>query len=366
MHKIIIACLLLSIVIFGLKASGINASAPEGTIPSEPFTVTDALGRSISFESSPQRMIVAGRAFFMIVDALYLFPGVGERIAATSIFRQRATNFLAAIDPNATAKAVFETNVGAEQIAAFHPDVVILKSYLAGQLGTPLDVLGIPIVYVDLETPEQYERDIRILGKVLGQSVRTEELVHYYQQGVERIQSAVQDLTDAQKPRILLLQYSDRDGIVAFQVPPGSWMQTRLVELAGGIPVWRDSIPGNGWTTVTLEQIGVWDADAIFIVSYFNDPADVTRAIKADPNWRAMRAVQAGKLYAFPGDFNSWDQPNPRWILGLTWLAHKLHPDRFAAVDIIDTIRAFYHDLYGLDSEFFESHIRPILTGDLP
>jgi iron complex transport system substrate-binding protein len=282
------------------------------------------------------------------------------------IFRQGSTNFISLIDPDAAAKTVLEPNVGAEQIAAFHPDAVILKSYLADQLGTTIEVLGIPVVYVDLETPEQYERDLRILGAVLGQSARAEELVQYYQQGVKRIQAATQDLTDTQKPRVLMLHYSDKDGVVAFQVPSGSWMQTQLVELAGGIPLWRGSISGKGWMTVTLEQISAWDADAIFIVSYFNDPTEVTDKIKADPNWRAMHAVQAGRLYAFPGDLNIWDQPNPRWILGLTWLAQKLHPERFADVDIIVTIQAFYHDLYHLDAEFFESHIRPAFKGDLP
>ena len=349
-----------------LVVVGLYTSISESVHAAEPVTVSDALGRNMTFDSPPQRIIVAGRAFFMIADAVYLFPGAGDQVAALGIFRQRSTSFLALVDPNAAAKAVFETNVGAEQIAAFHPDAVILKSYLAGQLGATLEVLDIPVVYVDLETPEQYERDLHILGAVLGQSARAEELAHYYQQAVERIQSAVQDLTDTQKPRVLLLSYSQKDGLAAFQVPPASWMQTRLVELAGGIPVWRDSISGKGWTTVTLEQIFAWDADVMCIVSYFNDPTEVTHAIKADPNWRAMRAVQTGKLYAFPGDLNSWDQPNPRWILGLTWLAQKLYPERFAAVDIMAASRAFYHDVYGLDAEFFESHIRPTLTGDLP
>lgn len=342
---------------------GWQASASQVTPAAEPFTVTDALGRSIHFEAPPQRIIVAGKAFFMIADALYLFPGVGERIAATGVFRQGPKSFFALVEPEAAAKMVLEPNVGAEQIAAFHPDAVILKSYLADRLGATLDVLGIPVVYVDLETPAQYVRDLRILGKLLGQSARAEELVQYYQQRVARIQAAVSDM---QKPRVLLLHYSDRDGLIAFQVPPAEWMQTRLVELAGGIPAWRDGRESNGWTTVTLEQIGAWDADALVIVSYFTDPAKVTRTIRTDPNWQAIRAVQTGRVYAFPGDFTSWDQPNPRWILGLTWLAQRLHPDRFAAEDMLTTIQAFYHDLYGLDADVFDAQIRPTLTGDLP
>lgn len=357
MRKITFVCMFAVITLFMSGAAFLHA---------QQITVTDALDRQIKFDTSPQRIVVTGKAFFMITDALYLFPVAAERVAATGIFQQGTQSFIAMLDPKAAEKAIFAPNAGAEQIAAFQPDAVILKSYLAESLGTALDVLGIPTVYVDLETPEQYWRDVRIIGDLFGQPERAEELVQYYQQRVAAIQAVVRDLNETQRPRVLLLNYAHKDGVTAFQVPPLSWMQTRLVELAGGEPVWRESNPGKGWATVTLEQISAWNADAILIVSYFRDPLEVLREIKADQTWNAVRAVQTDHLYAFAGDLNIWDQPNPRWILGLTWLAQKLHPERFANVNMIAITQEFYQKLYGLDAVFFESYIRPTFQGDLP
>jgi iron complex transport system substrate-binding protein len=143
-------------------------------------------------------------------------------------------------------------------------------------------------------------------------------------------------------------------------------MQTRLVEMAGGAPVWADANPGKGWTQVSLEQVAAWDADHIFVISYSQDAAKVVATLKNDPQWQALRAMQDGRLHAFPGDLYSWDQPDTRWTLGLTWLAGRLHPERFPNLDIVGEALQFYQTLYGLDQAFFDQHIRTTFKGDLP
>jgi iron complex transport system substrate-binding protein len=79
-----------------------------------------------------------------------------------------------------------------------------------------------------------------------------------------------------------------------------------------------------------------------------------------------LRATQNDQLHAFPGDLYGWDQPDTRWILGLTWLAGQLHPEKFPNLEITAEAREFYHTLYGMDSAFFETYILPTLTGVLP
>jgi iron complex transport system substrate-binding protein len=241
--------------------------------------------------------------------------------------------------------------------------LVILKSYLAETIGAPIEALGIPVVYVDFETPEQYARDLSILGTIFGDEARAAEVAAYYQNRMDFIQNTV---AGAEKPRTLLLYYSDKDGNVAFNVPPMNWIQTQLVQMAGGEPVWSNTSLGNGWTQVTLEQVAAWDANHIFIVTYNLNPSDVVAGLQADPNWQALRAVQDGHLYAFASDLYSWDQPDPRWILGLTWLAGKLHPGLFPDLDLAAEARTFYASLYGLDDAFFDANILPTFKGDLP
>jgi len=337
--------------------------APSPTAP-QAVTVADALGRQVTLAAPPQRIVITGKALIMIADAAYTFPEAPARIAALGNVGQGSSNFIALIDPNYADKAIIQQDAGAEQIAALHPDLVILKSYLAETVGAPIEALGIPVIYVDFETPEQYTRDLEILGQVFQNEARAQEVTVFYQSRAAQIQAAVGDV--AVKPRVLMLYYTDRDGAVAFNVPPLAWMQTRLVEMAGGIPVWANANPGRGWTQVTLEQIAAWDADDIFIISYVENPSDVVERLENDPQWQALRAVQAGRLYAFPGDLYSWDQPDTRWILGLTWLAAWLHPERFPQMDIVIEAQQFYQALYGLDQAFFDQNIRPTFKGDLP
>lgn len=329
------------------------------------FTVTDALGRSVTFQAPPQRIALVGRALFMVADAAYLFPEAGARIAAIGRTSQMQRDFIPLVDASYGAKTQLGPEAGPEQIAAVQPDAVILKSANAAQLGKPLETLGIPVVYVDFETPEQYQRDLKILGQVFGNAARAEALAAHFRGEVERVSNAVADLKEDRKPRVLLTYYTDRDGAVAFNVPPLAWMQTLLVEMAGGRPVWRDAQLGNGWTKVSLEQIAAWDPDQIYVVTYTAKVGEVVAQLKADPQWQLLRAVKDGRLYAFPGDFFSWDQPDTRWTLGLTWLAGKINPDRFPGLDMRQEARRFYQELYGLDDAAFDQHVQPILFGDL-
>jgi len=331
--------------------------------PDTSLTITDALNRVVTLPAAPQRIVITGKAFIMIADAAYLFPGATEKIVGLGIAGQGGNNFIALIDPSYTQKAILASDAGAEQIAALHPDLVILKSYLAETVGAPIEALGIPVIYVDFETPEQYARDLAIFGKVFSDENRAAEVASFYQ---TRMDTITQTVNAAPKPRVLLLYYNVQNGNVAFNIPPMNWIQTQMVQMAGGDPVWADANPGNGWMQVTLEQIAAWDADRIFIISYNKNPSDVVTSLKADPNWQALHAVQDGHLYAFPADFYSWDQPDPRWILGLTWLAGRLHPELFPGLDITAEARTFYQTLYGLDAAFFDQNILPTFKGDLP
>ena len=128
-------------------------------------------------------------------------------------------------------------------------------------------------------------------------------------------------------------------------------MQTLEVETAGGRPVWLDSAaPTSGWTVANLEQIARWDPDQIILVVWYTlDPAKVLATLEADPQWRALRAVRTGALHALPSDIYGWDTPDPRWLLGMTWMAKTLHPERFRDLDVAAEVRSFFATLYGMD-----------------
>jgi molybdenum ABC transporter molybdate-binding protein len=362
-------------IAFVLSPSGQTVLAKYGFIPpaakassssaSGGFTVTDALGRNVTFKSVPQKIVLAGKALFMIADAVYTFPDASKNIVALGSTAQGSGNFIPMIDSTFAAKISLDSNAGAEQIAAAQPDCVITKSYNQSTLGKALEAINIPVIYLDFETPDQYQRDLKTLGQLFQNPDRAAQVAAFYQGKVDAVTKAVSTLKDDQKPRTLILYYNVKDNAVSFNVPPMTWIQTLMVTTAGGAPVWQDANPGSGWTKVSLEQVAAWNPDVIFIVSYFKPVNDVVKELKADSQWQALSAVKNSKLYGFATDVYSWDESDTRWILGLTWVAGKLHPDLFPGLDITKEAQTFYKDLYAMDDASYQKNIQPLLTGDV-
>jgi iron complex transport system substrate-binding protein len=353
---------LILIIAAFLLFSGPSLSQSAGA----PITLTDALGRSVSFPRPPERIVLTGKGVIQIADAVYLFPEASARIAAIGRTAQGKLDFIPALDPDYGRKMALENNAGPEQIAAARPDAVFLKSSVAGTMGKPIEALGIPVVYFDFETPEQYDRDLMNLGRIFGNRDRAGLLVSAFHSRMERIAKALEGLTEEAKPRVLLMYYNDQGGAAALNVPPLGWMQTLLVRMAGGRPAWKDAQIGQGWTKVSIEQIAVWDPDQIYIISYIADPVEVVKKLSGDAQWKGLRAVKQGRLLPFPADYYSWDQPDPRWILGLTWLARTINPERFAGMDMRREIESFYMDFYGMDAAAFGGIVLPHVRGALP
>jgi iron complex transport system substrate-binding protein len=328
-------------------------------------TVVDALGRTVEFETPPQRIVVAGRSSLTIINTLYLFAEAQDRVTGLVVGRQKPGKFLAFVDPDFDQKTVLEVEAGPEQIAPLNPDVVIVRSFMQEKLGKPLEQVDIPVVYVDLETPEQYFRDVMVLGQLFDNEARAEEIQAFYQARLDQLDEGLGGLADEQKPRVLIVQYSDQGGEVALNVPSASWLQTTEAELAGGLPIWKEAAQSGGWTVVSFEQIAAWDPDQVFVISYGADPAQVVAELEASSQWQALRAVQEGQLYGFAADVYSWDQPDPRWILGTTWLASKIHPGRLEGLDLMDEVSQFFGQMYGLDDASVQEQIVPLLKGDV-
>lgn len=346
--------LLIFISLASLGAEG--AQEPPSTI-----TVEDALDRTVELPAVPKRIVLAGRATIMLVDALYLFPGVSERVVAVGQTNQGIGDFFPVVDENPEEKGRLGRSAGPEEILSHNPDLVILKSQMRDSLGSALESAGATLLYLDLETPDQYNEDIRTLGTVLGQSDRAEEIVGHLE---ERVEALLQATKGEQRPEVLLLSYSRESGGMSFSVAPEGWMQARQVTLGGGEPIWYSAALSPGWNQVDFEQIAAWDPEVIVFLSYRTPSEAAIEAIGEDPLWRELRAVRNEQVHAMPADYYSWGQPDTRWILGAEWFAYLLHPALFDQ-PFERRILAFFEDFYGIGATEYYRDIAPTLTGDL-
>ncbi len=317
------------------------------------WRVTDCLGRTLLFDRIPGRILLAGRATLLIVDAVYMFPDARGRVLGVGATDQGLGDFFPFLDRQAAGKTRFDNSAGPEQLAALAPDLVILKSYMKERLGDRLESIGIRVLYVDLESPAAFAADIRMLGDLFQDPARAAFITRYYE---SRVQAVGRRVSGARRPATLVVQYAARDGAAAVSVPPAQWMQAVIVRLAGGEPVWAGAGAGSGWSKVSAEQAATWKPEHTLVVSYQEPAAAAVEALRRAGTW-------GGALHPFPADFHSWDQADSRWILGLQWAAKTLHPGLFADVDLRAEVLSFYGELYGIDRATAEAVVLPRLEG---
>jgi iron complex transport system substrate-binding protein len=334
---------------------------------SKPIKLTDATGRVIELSKIPRRLVVVGRGPFMVLHMLYAFTEGRQRLVGVENVGTTASDFLPLVDASFNSKKALFKNPGVEQIAALKPDLVIMKGTTIDSKAESLEKAGIPTLFLALETPEQFTRDVTNLGIVLGNPQRANEIMAFYRTRLDRLHKGVAGLKDSEKPRVLLVEYSDRGGTFAVRVPAKSWMQTIEVQTAGGTPVWFDAAKdSDGYTIVNFEQIARWNPDKIFVVVWYTiDPQKAIHDLKADPQWSALKAVASGQIYAFPTDIFGWDTPEMRWILGMNWLATRIHPGRFKDIDMNAELMDFFSQLYGMSKAAIESSILPKVKMDV-
>lgn len=301
-------------------------------------------------ESKPQTIVLGGKAVVMVADVVYAFPELRNSVIAIAGTDQGLGSFLELVSPGFLSKPQPDRNASVETYAGYKPDMYIFKSSMRSSLGKGLEDLGFKVLYLDLESPEDYYKDIAALGKIFGLEARANALIQYYKTKV----SFVQNLKKPDKlPKVLVVQYT-ADGLM---VPPDSWIQTRMIAMAGGIPIWKGSNPGSGWAKVSPEQLQAWNPDIMLVINYREDAKLAAQKIMKDNAYKAINAIKTGKVFGFAQDFYSWDQPDTRWILGLLWVAKIINPENTQTVQIREEAFEFFNYFYGIDRSSFEEKI---------
>ncbi len=350
-----------------------TATGPEETAPTvtqaaattqdSPLVLTDVDGNTATLPQHPEKIVVAGKATPYVLDALYLFPDAAQKLTALEVRGFDTQAFLSLVDPDVEVKNTIERDAGAEQIAPYDPDLVILKSFSVPKMAPPLNQIGIPVLGLNLETPQFFYQDIQLIGQILNDEARAEEIIGFYQQRVTKVEEQLKTLTKDQKPTVLVLQYTEDGGEIAFKVPPENYLQTILVEMAGGEPVWLNEVgASDNWMVVGLEQIAAWNADMVFVVQYNGDSTEAVQKMIQNAEWQALEAVKNEQMFGFPADHASWDLIDPRWILGLQWLTETINPELDSAFDLQQEVSAFYQQLYRLSESQIETEIMPKLN----
>ena len=185
----------------------------------------------------------------------FCFREARETVVALSDGNQGNGFFVEDLEPGVTRDKILPRSVNSESILSLNPDVVVLKNYLEGRMGKPLEQVGVETLYLDLESPEAWLEDLDKIGRLFGNTERAAELKSMVTERMAEVEEPLTGLDPSERPDTLFLYWSVRDGVSAVNVPPDGWIQTRLVEMAGGQPVWTGGENSDGWMRVNPEQV---------------------------------------------------------------------------------------------------------------
>ncbi len=323
-------------------------------VSAEEIRINDSRNNLVKLEKPPERILITGRAGFMISNLALLFESADEKLLVYSRSSQflNADHFYRLVDSRFSQRpALIDRNIGLEEIAAFKPDLVLCREIERNRLERGLKMLGIPVVFFNLEDPEVFYREILSLGKIFAENEKAQKIVAFFSKWQKIISERTAEVGKLRKAqRVLHIFYSEREGPVSFSVAPSHWMQTRMVQAAGGFPVWSQVSADKGWKKVGFEQIAAWKPDYIFVTSYFSDVEKAVQSLKDDSMWQMLNAVKNKRLFAFPEDYVCWDQPDTRWILGQCWMAAILNPEVPELKTDLGMLIDEFFGLYGLSS----------------
>ncbi len=303
-----------------------------------PFT--DAAGRTVELPDRIARVLPAGPP-----AAVLLYSLAPDRMTGwVSAPRPEALPFL---EPRTRTLPAYGRLTGrggtanVEGVLAAKPDVIVDSGSLGPTYASLADKVqaqtGIPYILLDgsfASTPKTY----RQLGAALGLQAEADTLAAQAQDLIDGVAKAIGSTPQDQRPRVYYAR-----GPRGLETGFAGSINTELLELAGGRNVAEGGDGRLG--SVSPEQVLAWNPDVIVTL----DPTFAT-AIRTDPLWRDIRAVQSGRVYLVPQQPFPWFDapPGVNRLIGLRWLAGLLHPDLFPE-PMPDVVRRFYQRFYHVD-----------------
>lgn len=322
-HKIFCAALAL-VLSCGLMLSGCGSSAPKSEAASSSaassqasseasseapagYTFTDDLGREITLEAAPRRVVATTGSYADI----WCTAGGKDTLCATA--SDAWTDFdLGLSDEVVNLGGVMSPSV--EDLLASEPDLVLASSNNPANLEmqSTLEAAGVQVAYFGVDTFEDYLRTLEICTQLTGCPENYETYGTEVAKQVEQARAkAAAALETQDPPKVLYIRAAS--SMVKVKGSKGTVLGNMLADLGCvNIADQNESLLED----LSMEAILAADPEKIFFVLQGSDPApaqaQLEGAVLSNPAWQQLTAVQEDRCYYMEKDLYHL-KPNARW-----------------------------------------------------
>jgi iron complex transport system substrate-binding protein len=275
------------------------------------LTVTDGLGRVLTLDLAPQRVISLAPSNTEILYAV----GAGSLMVGRDDFSNYPEEV---VSLPSVGGSMGDYNL--EHITSLQPDLVLAAEINPPEQVKALEDIGIQVYYLSNPTDlEGVFQNLLIVGELTGRQSQAAELAASLRARVETVQ---QKLAGISERPMVFYELDGSEPAKPWTAGKGTFMDL-LIQLAGGENIGASM--ESSWGQLSLEALLLANPDVILL----GDAAyGVTvEQVAARAGWEVIKAVQNQQIVPFNDDMAS--RPGPRLVDGLEILARILHPQVF-------------------------------------
>lgn len=266
---------------------------------------TDSMGRQVSVDGEPERIVTLAPSLTEIV----YFLGLGDRVVGVTDFSSFPP------DADRKPKVGSYVNLNAEKIISLAPDLVVgTADGNQPRVVELLEKAGIPVFIVNPRDLRQVIETVVDIGRVCGVPEKASALAGDLSARVDRIVSRT---ADRERP-VVFLQVNPKP----IMTVNGNTFSSDLIRLAGGLNMARDE--PITYPRISLEAV-IQLRPEVIIVSSMDRGGEFEQVKRQWLKLPIIPAARSGRVHLVDSDLI--DRPSPRVVDGLEILARLIHPD---------------------------------------
>ncbi|MBS1158222.1 MAG: Periplasmic binding protein [Proteobacteria bacterium] len=301
-------------------------------------SLTDMAGRMVKLPDEVHRVYAVGHCI-PIVAAV-----APEKLANNYRLSETARHYLPPALLAGKAVPAAGMRFSDEEILTMAPDLVVMEAMPgAADRAARLEArLHVPVLLVDQDMLK-FKEAFKLLGEALGQREQAALLGDFVKTWLDPLHEKAKSIPEKERVRVYYAE-----GPNGLSTNPSGSSHSQMLDFVGASNVAQvANLPDEAMSTVSMEQLLLWQPELILVWTPGADQLTTWRAITGAPLWQRLAAVKKGRVVQVPWLPFSWldRPPGSNRIIGTLWLANLLYPERFK-YDMVALTREYFRKFY--------------------
>lgn len=324
-------------------------------------TVTDDNGDRVEVPERIERAVVTN--IFPMASAVAVYTGRGDVIKGMhpSSWAAAKSGLLGEVFPDvlkADHAFMKGASVNLEALMALEPDVVLVNAADRRTIdmlrSAGLASYAVSTTKWDYDAMATFDAWMGALANLFPEADPEGAKKTALKAEVERLDALVRertkDVKTDERPRAMFVVRMDERQIVT---SGKRFFGDYWIREGAGRNVAEGVTGENANAVVSMEQVYAWDPEVVFLTNF--TPVMPEDLLKGDAgktsgqDWSEVSAVKTGRVYKMPLGFYRTFTPSAETPFTRLWVAAKLHPERFADVDLALEAKRFYRNAFGIE-----------------